>query len=93
MSGVLESLLGDRADTESKSYLIGLERGRLWAEDRADYFELRQWSEITATEFDDLVLPHDEREHFTIMHSETPLRWEAYLKGWIEGVREIRQKY
>jgi len=93
MNEILEGLLRDRCDTESKSYLIGLERGRLWAMDRADYFELRQWSEMSHDDFEDLVLPHDENDHFRIITSETPVQWEAYLRGWISGVREIRQKY
>jgi hypothetical protein len=93
MSGVLERLLGNKGSGHAKSYFIGLERGRLWAEDCADYFELREWSELEADEFDDLVLPHDETKHFRIIHSETPVEWEAYLKGWIDGVREIRQRY
>lgn len=93
MSGVLDRLLGNKSQGHAKSYFIGLERGRLWAEDRADYFELREWSELDADEFDDLVLPHDESEHFHIIRSETPVEWEAYLKGWIDGVKEIREKF
>ena len=93
MSGVLESLIGNKSKSHAKSYFIGLERGRLWAEDCADYFELRQWSELSAGEFDDLVLPHDETDHFKVLVAETPLEWQDYLKGWLEGVREIRQKF
>ncbi len=93
MSEILEGLLRDRCDSESKSFLIGLERGRLWAMDRADYFELREWSEQNPHEFEDLVLPHGENDHFRVLRSETPLQWDAYLRGWISGVREIRGKY
>jgi hypothetical protein len=93
MSGVLESLIGKKFRSNAKSYFIGLERGRLWAEDCADYFELREWSELRANEFDDLVLPHDEGDHFKVLVAETPLEWQEYLKGWLDGVREIRQKF
>ena len=93
MSGVLDGLLRDRAPSEAKSYFIGLERGRVWAQDSADYFEMRQWSEERAEEFDDLVLPGTEERHFRVLMTETPLEWAAYLKGWIDGVREIRAQY
>lgn len=93
MSGVLERLLRDKDSSEAKSYFIGLERGRIWAEDYADYFELREWSEEDATRFEDLILPHNEVKYFRLLTMETPLEWNAYLKGWIDGVKEIRQKY
>jgi hypothetical protein len=93
MSDVLEGLLKNRNAGSARSYFIGLERGRIWAEDCADYFELREWSEHDADDFDDLVLPHDENRHFRILHTETPIEWEQYLRGWLDGVREIRQKY
>ncbi len=93
MSGVLERLLGNKASSEAKSYFVGLERGRIWAQDHADYFELREWSEEEAGDFEDLVLPHNEAHHFRLMTAETPLEWGAYLKGWIDGVREIREQY
>ena len=93
MSGVLDSLLHDKSRSDAKSYLVGLERGRIWAEDHADYFELREWSEQDADKFEDLVLPHKETQHFRILMMETPLEWSAYLKGWIDGVKEIRRRY
>ncbi len=93
MSDVLEGLLRNRDHGSARSYLIGLERGRIWAEDHADYFELREWSEQDAKEFEDLILPHDEKDHFRVLHSETPIEWEEYLRGWLDGVREIRQRY
>ena len=93
MSVLLEMLKQNKDFSMSKSYLIGLERGRVWAEDCADYFEMREWSESEVNEFDDLILPDNESIHFRIMSDETPLDWNAYLKGWIEGVREIKQKY
>ncbi|MCI0503657.1 hypothetical protein L0Y65_03000 [Candidatus Micrarchaeota archaeon] len=93
MSGVLERLLGIKGRSHAKSYFIGLERGRVWAEDCADYFELREWSELDVGEFDDLVLPHNETDHFRLMLSETPIEWQDYLRGWIDGVRQIREKF
>ncbi|MEW6036427.1 MAG: hypothetical protein AB1529_07490 [Candidatus Micrarchaeota archaeon] len=93
MSEVLERLLRDKSSSDAKSYLIGLERGRIWAEDHADYFEMREWSEQEAGEFDDLILPHQEERQFRLLRSETPLEWTSYLKGWLEGVREVVKRY
>lgn len=93
MSGILERLVGNRSPGHAKSYFIGLERGRLWAEDYADYFEMREWSELDAGEFEDLILPHGESKHFHLIRADTPIEWEAYLRGWIDGVREIRERY
>ncbi|MFN7991351.1 MAG: hypothetical protein U0R44_04310 [Candidatus Micrarchaeia archaeon] len=93
MSEILERLLRNRDASSAKSYFIGLERGKIWAEDHADYFEIREWSELDATEFDDLILPHKESNHYKILRSETPLEWQDYLRGWIDGVREVYRKY
>ncbi len=93
MTEILERLLRNRSSSSTKSYFIGLERGRIWAEDQADYFEMRQWGELDAAEFDDLVLPSNEERHFRILRSETPLEWEDYLRGWLDGVREIVRRY
>ncbi len=93
MTEILERLLRNRSSSSTKSYFIGLERGRVWAEDQADYFEMRQWSELDAAEFEDLILPNNEEMHFKILRSETPLEWEDYLRGWLDGVREIVRKY
>lgn len=93
MDEMIESLLRNKDGSESKSYLIGLERGRIWASGDADYFEMREWSEVKAEDFDDLILPHKEEMHFKVLGAETPLEWEAYLKGWIDGVREIAEMY
>ncbi len=93
MTEILERLLRNKCASSTKSYFIGLERGRVWAEDQADYFEMRQWSELEAAEFDDLVLPQNEERHFKILRSETPLEWEDYLRGWLDGVREIVRRY
>lgn len=93
MSGVLDRLKQNKDHSNAKSYFIGLERGRVWAEDYADYFAIREWSELSIEEFDDLILPDDEHIHFRILSDETPLDWNEYLRGWIEGVKEIRQRY
>lgn len=93
MTEVLERLVRDKSPSEAKSYFIGLERGRVWAEDCGDYFEIRQWSELSAEDFEDLILPSREGEHFRILVSETPLEWVAYLRGWIDGVKEIRSRF
>ncbi|MEW6722500.1 MAG: hypothetical protein AB1324_04510 [Candidatus Micrarchaeota archaeon] len=93
MSVVLEKLLRNKDCSEAKSYLIGLERGRIWAEDYADFFEMKEWSESRADEFEDLILPGREGDHYKILHAETPLVWNSYLRGWIDGVREIVKRY
>ncbi len=90
---VLESLVRIKDLSSSKSYFTGLERGRIWAENHADYFEIREWSEANHEEFDDLILPGREREEFYMIDSQSRMDWRAYLKGWLEGVREIREKY
>lgn len=92
MSAILASLLKDKSRTEGKSYLVGLERGRIWASESADYFELREWSEADFEEFDDLTLPHDESREFCLMQQESDMDWRSYLKGWLEGVRETRSR-
>ena len=92
MGDIIDRLSGNKDSSSSKSYFIGLERGRTWAED-ADYFELRQWSEMTAEQFDDLTLPEGETDQFMILNNSTSLEWKEYLKGWLEGVKEIRKKF
>lgn len=93
MSELINSMVKNKDASESKSYLIGLERGRVWAEDYADYFDMRQWSESDASEFEDLILPDDEGTHFKLLGAETPLIWTSYLKGWLDGVKEIVERY
>lgn len=93
MSGIAEALLGDKDHGEIKSYLVGIERGKAWASKTGDYFKVREWSEANIEEFDDLVLPDLEKRIFILMSIETPLEWRAYLKGWLEGVKEIRRQY
>jgi len=91
MSGIVEALKRNMQRSDAKSYFLGRERGMFWAEG-ADYFEMREWSEADIGEFDELVLPHEEGMHFTILSSETPLEWQAYLKGWLEGVKAAKRR-
>ncbi len=93
MDKMLESLTKNKSSSETKSYLIGLERGRIWASDYADYFEAREWSEIDLKRFEDFVLPQEEVMHFKTLQSETPLEWEPYVKGWVVGVKETLAQY
>jgi len=78
---------------ESSSYLTGMDRGRVWAEDMADYIEIKEWSETEVKGLEDAVLPHDEETHFHILSADAPLEWAAYVKGWIKGVKEVFEKY
>ena len=93
INDILERLMKNQDNSKSKSYFIGLERGRIWAENYADYFDMRQLAELNSQEVSDLVIPTEEERHFHIINSETPLEWTAYLKGWLEGVKEINQRY
>lgn len=92
MSGILEKLLGDKSTSTSKSYFIGLERGRVWAEDYADYFEVKEWGEKNLEDVTDIILPNSEDLHFRLLGNETPLELDAYIKGWLAGVKEIARK-
>ena len=93
MSEVLEKLISNKEPSEAKSYLIGLERGRVWAQDYADYYGMREWSEIKADDLDELVLPPEEKDYFEVVSAETPIQWRPYLRGWVKGVKEISQEY
>ena len=93
MEEVLEKLIRNKDSSEAKSHLIGVERGRIWAQDYADYYEIREWSEIRADELNELVLPPGEEDYFKLIRAETPLQWRSYLRGWVEGVNEILQEY
>lgn len=90
MSGIIEKLVQNRDVSEAKSYIIGLERGRTWAEDCADYFEIRMLSELKDEEF---ALPQPEDIHLKAICSRTPIEISSYLKGWRDGVKEIRRQY
>ncbi|MFH0737968.1 MAG: hypothetical protein V1827_05100 [Candidatus Micrarchaeota archaeon] len=88
MSDLAGMLAKDKEASDAKSYLIGLERGRVWAEDHADYIERKEWSELDADQFDELVLPGNEEMHFRLLMDETSVEWSAYLRGWLHGVKE-----
>jgi len=90
MDKVLDSLVRNKTDSAMKSYLVGLERGRIWASaESRDYYERREWSELNPEEFEDNVLPEKEELHFRVLQAETPLDWESYVKGWVAGVKEV----
>lgn len=91
MSEILERLVGNREASEAKSYFIGLERGRVWAEDYADYFEIREWAELD--DDGDLTLPTDEDVHLRMLMAETRLEPDAYVRGWLAGVKEALADY
>jgi hypothetical protein len=93
MHEMVEKLLRNSEASESKSYLIGLERGRIWASSDADYFEMRQWSELQVDELDEVVLPPREEMHFKVLGSESTLEWDSYVKGWLDGVKEVAESY
>lgn len=93
MSDVGENLLRDRDPSLSKSFIVGLERGRIWAEDYADYFTMREMSELDVDELLHFNLPSDEERHFRILSSESHLEWRHYIKGWVAGVREVVKRY
>jgi len=93
MGDVTDYLKSDKDSSNSKSYLLGLERGRIWAEDYADYFDMRRWSDTDPEDADISDLPDGEHEEYKLLSSETPLEGKTYLKGWIDGVRQIREKY
>jgi hypothetical protein len=93
MSELIDGLLRNRDASDAKSYFVGLERGRVWAEDHADYYEMREWSQVSHSEFDYLVLPHGEDRHFQVLGKDSPLEWNEYLRGWIEGVKQIVKEY
>jgi hypothetical protein len=92
MDRMVDSLVKNKAPSEKKSYLIGLERGRIWA-DSADYFQMKEWSEENIEEFEDLVLPGEEATFFKVLQNETPIEWQPYIKGWIDGVKEVISTY
>jgi hypothetical protein len=93
MSDIIEGLLRIKHSSDAKSYFVGLERGRIWAEDSADYFEMRQWSESRHSEFDYLVLPRGEDTYFSVLKRDSPLEWTEYLRGWIDGVKQVVREY
>ena len=91
MSEILERLIRNKDSGEAKSYIVGLERGRVWAEDHADYFEMREWAELEDN--GEVVLPAEEDLHLRILMTETTLELSAYMRGWFAGVKEVRDEY
>ena len=92
MSELIESLSRMKASSQSKSYFIGLERGKVWASDSADYFEIQDWARFGGDDFVRVALPDEEERHYTVLKAETELEWGQYVKGWIDGVKEASRK-
>ncbi len=92
MSEIIDSLVRMKGQSQSKSYFIGLERGRYWASGVGDYFDVRQWSEFGGSDFASVSLPDDEDSHFHVLKAETELEWAQYVKGWLDGVREAARR-
>ncbi len=92
MPFILEKLLKRAAPGDTKSYLVGLERGRLWASEDADYFDMKEWADLSLKEMD-AILPKNEELHFRILQHDGELEWGAYVRGWVEGVKEIASRY
>lgn len=92
MSDLKEMLVRMKSSSVSKSYLIGLERGRVWAMDSADYFERKEWSGFGSEDYVSVSLPEDEERHYHILKAETDLEWGQYVRGWIDGVKEASRK-
>ena len=89
MSAIIDRLVRKGGDGEARSYIIGLERGRTWA-DQADYFDIRWLSELKDHEF---ALPHGEESYFRALLQKTALEMDAYVRGWKAGVAEMRREY
>ena len=93
MSTMIDRLARLKASSEKKSYIIGLERGRIWAMEHADYLDVRRWSELEVEDAWSLILPDNEETHYHLIRAETRLEWIPYVKGWLEGVREAFKAY
>jgi hypothetical protein len=93
MSDVGENLLRNRDQSDAKSYIVGLERGKVWAEDYADYFTMREFSELDIDELVHIDLPGDEERHFRLLSTESPLELRAYIRGWLAGVKESIKRF
>lgn len=93
MDRMLETLIRNKTSSDAKSYLIGLERGRIWASESADYFEMREWSEHEIRRHEEQMLPSTEELHFRVLQAETPIEWDPYVRGWVDGVREVKSRY
>ena len=93
MPEMIDKLSRMKGASTSKSYLIGLERGRIWADEIADYIEIREWSELTVKSINEAILPNGEEDQFHVLRAETDLEWQTYVQGWLDGVKEIYEKY
>jgi hypothetical protein len=93
MADLGDKILRNLDSSETKSYIIGLERGRIWAEDYADYFTMREFSELEVDELVNFTLPSEEERHYRIIAMESPLELRSYQKGWVAGVREVVKRY
>lgn len=93
MAILIDALKRNPESSEAKSYFIGMERGREWAEDCADYFDIRRWGDYPPEEAEHAELPEEEDGYFHALRRDTPLEWHPYLKGWLAGVRQIRERY
>ncbi len=87
---LIERLVGMKAPSQSKSYFIGLERGRIWAED-GDYIEVRRWSAFRG-EYLDVALPDYEEMHYLVLNAESRIEWVQFVRGWIDGVKSFKRQ-
>jgi hypothetical protein len=92
MSELIEKLVRLKAPSQTKSYFIGLERGRIWAMDIADYFELKEWNGVGGGDPAMIALPVDEEQHYHTLTAESDIEWAQYVKGWLDGVKEASGK-
>jgi hypothetical protein len=90
MGSLMDFLKGYDDAGESKSYFMGYERGLEWAEDFADYFDLKDWSAVDEASLENLELPEEEEQHFLFLSGETPLEYFHYKRGWLSGVRHAK---
>ncbi len=93
MTALIEQLKSNPDGGYSKSHILGIERGRIWSEDFADYFDLREWSEYEPEDVEAEDLPHDEYLHYLELCREIEMEWEPYIKGWLYSVKEARKRY
>ena len=92
MSELIEQLLKMKAPSQSKSYFIGLERGKTWAEDDGDYLEIREWSDFGGSDYRNVALPGDEEMHYHLLNAESDIEWTQFVRGWIDGVKSSKKQ-
>jgi hypothetical protein len=92
MSELIEKLVRMKTPSQSKSYFIGVERGKIWAEDEGDYLEIRKWIDFGGSDYLNISLPDNEETHYHVMKAETDIEWEHFVRGWIDGVKETGRK-